>query len=120
MKKILVIEDNLEIRENVKELLSLEGYLVVTAENGSTGVETAFREIPDLVICDVSMPVLDGYGVLKQLRESKEMPAVPFVFFTAHAEKKDIQKGLLEGATNYLVKPFTEEQLMNAIASAIG
>ena len=119
MKKILVIEDNLEIRENVAELLSLEGYHVLTAPDGKAGVEAAFREVPHLILCDVSMPELDGYGVLKQLRASNKLSTIPFIFFTAHAEKKEIQQGLSEGAINYLIKPLTAEKLIRAISSSL-
>jgi CheY-like chemotaxis protein len=119
MRRILVIEDNAEIRENVAELLALEGYEVSSASNGKDGIDTALREKPDVVLCDVSMPELDGYGVLHQLRAIDHVKDVPLIFLTARAEKTDIQLGLQEGANGYLVKPFMAEQLLRVIASCL-
>jgi CheY-like chemotaxis protein len=119
MKRILVIEDCLEIRENVAELLIFHGYEALTAANGKSGLETAHRELPDLVICDISMPEMDGFTVLKLLRKSKSIALIPFIFLTARADKTDIRFGLSEGAGHYLIKPFTEEQLMRAVSSGL-
>jgi len=119
MKKILIIEDNLDIRENVAELLGLEGYEVSTACNGKEGLEVATRETPDLVLCDVMMPELDGYEVLEQLRAQNTGPLIPFIFLTAKAERADIHHGLSRGALSYLVKPFSDDELINAIANGL-
>ena len=115
MKKILLIEDNLEVRENTEEILSLANYKVFTAENGKVGVELALREKPDLIICDVMMPELDGYGVLHILSKNEETVRIPFIFLTAKTEKSDIRKGMTMGADDYLTKPFDETDLLNAI-----
>lgn len=118
MKKILVIEDSLEIRENIAELLLLNGYEVLTASNGKDGIETTLEEKPDLLICDISMPGIDGYTVLSMLRNNKHVSHIPLIFLTARAEKKEVLSGLNQGAQHYIVKPFTEEQLIRAVSSA--
>lgn len=115
MKKILLIEDNLEVRENTEEILSLANYSVVTAPNGKIGVELAQREKPDLIVCDIMMPELDGYGVLHILSKSEDTAPIPFIFLTAKAEKTDIRKGMVLGADDYLTKPFDDTDLLNAI-----
>jgi CRP/FNR family transcriptional regulator, polysaccharide utilization system transcription regulator len=115
MKKILLIEDNLEVRENTAEILELSGYHVVTAENGKIGVRLAKQEIPDLIICDIMMPELDGYGVLRILNQSPETATIPFIFLTAKAEKSDFRKGMNLGADDYLTKPFEDVELMEVI-----
>ena len=115
MKKILIIEDNLEVRENTSEILSLANYNVVVAENGKIGVELAQREKPDLIICDIMMPELDGYGVLLILSKNEQTAGIPFIFLTAKAEKTDIRKGMNLGADDYLTKPFDDTDLLNAI-----
>src|SRR5688572_2833204 len=115
MKKILLIEDNLEVRENTEEILSLANYKVLTAPNGKLGVELAQHEKPDLIICDIMMPELDGYGVLHILSKKEETARIPFIFLTAKAEKSDIRKGMILGADDYLTKPFDETDLLNAI-----
>ena len=115
MKKILVIEDNNEVRENIAEILELSNYKVLTAENGKIGVELALRELPDLIICDIMMPVLDGYGVLHLLNKHTETYGIPFIFLTAKAEKTDLRKGMEMGADDYLTKPFDGIELLNAI-----
>ncbi len=115
MKKILLIEDNLEIRENTAEILELSGYNVVTAENGKIGVRLAKQEMPDLIICDIMMPELDGYGVLRILNQDPKMATIPFVFLTAKAEKSDFRKGMNLGADDYLTKPFEDSELMEVI-----
>lgn len=93
MKTILLIEDNLEMRENTSEILELAGYKVIAAENGKVGVDFALKHLPDLIICDVMMPELDGYGVLHILTKNTKTAGIPFVFLTAKAEKRGFQKG---------------------------
>lgn len=115
MKKILLIEDNLEVRENTEEILSLANYKVLTAPNGKIGVELAQQEKPDLIICDIMMPELDGYGVLHILSKKDETARIPFIFLTAKTEKSDIRKGMSLGADDYLTKPFDDTDLLNAI-----
>jgi CRP-like cAMP-binding protein/CheY-like chemotaxis protein len=115
MKKILLIEDNPEVRENTGEILSLANYEVLVAENGKIGVDIAQRQKPDLIICDIMMPELDGYGVLHILSKNEQTAAIPFIFLTAKTEKTDIRKGMNLGADDYLTKPFDDTDLLNAI-----
>lgn len=115
MKKILLIEDNKEMRENTTEILELANYKVITANNGKTGVDLALKENPDLIICDIMMPELDGYGVLYLLSKNPATSGTPFIFLTAKAEKMDMRKGMSMGADDYLTKPFEEMELLNAI-----
>ncbi len=115
MKTILVIEDNKDIRENIAEILELGGYRALSAENGKRGVETALKENPDLVVCDIMMPELDGYGVLHLLRKNKATLYTPFIFLTARAERTDFRKGMELGADDYITKPFEEIELLSAI-----
>ncbi|CAA9253729.1 MAG: transcriptional regulator, Crp/Fnr family [uncultured Cytophagales bacterium] len=115
MKKILIIEDNNDVRENTAEILELAGYQVFTAPNGKRGVEAARAERPDLVICDIMMPELDGYGVLHLLGKSPDTAAIPFIFLTAKAEKDDFRKGMNLGADDYLTKPFDDLALLDAV-----
>ncbi|MGN6293116.1 MAG: response regulator [Chitinophagaceae bacterium] len=115
MKAILVIDDNTDIRENTAEILQLGGYKVFTAENGKKGVEVALREKPDLIVCDIMMPELDGYGVLHLLRKNADTQYVPFIFLTAKTERLDFRKGMEMGADDYITKPFEEIELLNAI-----
>ncbi|HTA83230.1 MAG TPA: response regulator [Bacteroidia bacterium] len=115
MSKILLIEDNTEMRENTSEILNFANHVVVTAENGRVGVEKAKRENPDLIICDVMMPDMDGYEVLEVLSKNPETAGVPFIFLTAKADKSDVRKGMNLGADDYLTKPFDEKELISAI-----
>jgi CRP/FNR family transcriptional regulator, cyclic AMP receptor protein len=115
MKTILIIEDNLEVRENAAEILELSRYKVLTAENGKEGAETAIREKPDLIICDIMMPQLDGYGVLHLLSKHPETASIPFIFLTAKSDKADVRKGMELGADDYLIKPFEGIELLNAV-----
>lgn len=115
MKKILLIEDNADVRENTAEILSLANYDVAVAENGKVGVELAQKNRPDLIICDIMMPELDGYGVLHILSKKPETANIPFIFLTAKTEKGDIRKGMNLGADDYLTKPFDDTELLNAI-----
>lgn len=119
MKKVLLIEDNTDIRENTGEILSLAGYEVITAQNGKVGVQLAQEQLPDLIICDIMMPELDGYGVLHILSNSPETARIPFIFLTAKTEKSDIRKGMELGADDYLTKPFSDTELLNAIGTRL-
>ncbi|MGC8749327.1 response regulator [Hydrotalea sp.] len=118
-KKILLIEDNLDMRENTAEILQLANYEVKTAENGKEGVALAEKEHFDLIICDIMMPVLDGYGVLHLLSKNKNTNSIPFIFLTAKAERTDFRKGMEMGADDYLTKPFDDIELLNAIESRL-
>jgi CheY-like chemotaxis protein len=119
MKKILLIEDNAEVRENTAEILSLADYEVTTAKNGKEGAELAQKLMPDLVVCDIMMPELDGYGVLHILSKKPETARIPFIFLTAKAEKSDMRKGMALGADDYLTKPFDDTDLLNAIEARL-
>lgn len=114
-KNILVIEDNFDVRDNVAEILELANYDVETAENGKIGVAKAQSSLPDLIICDIMMPELDGYGVLYLLSKSPATSGIPFIFLSAKADKQDLRKGMNLGADDYLTKPFEEMDLLNAI-----
>ena len=120
MKRILVIEDERIMRENLVTLLDLEGFAVAGAENGRRGVELARSNRPDLILCDVMMPMLDGYGVLRRLREDRGLADIPFIFFTAKGEKPDLRLGLNLGADDYLIKPVPKDELLAAIAARLG
>jgi CRP-like cAMP-binding protein/CheY-like chemotaxis protein len=115
MKKILLIEDNPDVRENTAEILKLANYEVMTAENGKEGVALAQSYKPDLIICDIMMPVLDGHGTLHMLSKNEETSSIPFIFLTAKAERSDMRKGMEMGADDYLTKPFDDVELLNAI-----
>lgn len=119
MKKILLIEDNKDVRENTAEILTLAQYQVITAANGKEGVELAQKEKPDLIICDIMMPVLDGHGTLHLLSKNEETSGIPFIFLTAKAERSDLRKGMEMGADDYLTKPFDDVELLNAIESRL-
>ena len=114
-KRILVIEDNAEVRENIAEILELSDYIVVTSDNGKSGVEAALKEPFDLVVCDIMMPQLDGYGVLHLLSKHKETRNIPFIFLTAKSERSDFRKGMEMGADDYLTKPIDGMELLSAI-----
>ncbi len=119
MKKILVIEDNLEIRENTAELLELSNYSVLTAENGKVGVEVAISNTPDLIICDIMMPELDGYGVINIAHNNPILRNIPFIFLSAKAEPSDFRKGMQLGADDYISKPFDASDLLTAVESRL-
>lgn len=116
---ILIIEDNDDIRESTAEILELANYEVFQADNGKTGVELANTQLPDLILCDIMMPELDGYGVLYLLNKNPQTAATPFIFLTAKAERMDMRKGMEMGADDYLVKPFDDVELLNAIESRL-
>jgi len=115
MKTILLIEDNEDMRENTAEILELASYRVLKAENGRRGVEIARKEKPDLVLCDIMMPELDGYSVLHLLGKNPDTAELPFIFLSAKAERGDVRKGMELGADDYLTKPFEESELLNAV-----
>ena len=115
MKSVLIIEDNTDIRENTAEILDMAGYKTFTAENGKKGIELALKEKPDLIVCDIMMPELDGYGVLHLLRKNPETQTIPFIFLTAKTERTDLRKGMEMGADDYITKPFEDIELLNAI-----
>ncbi|MBD2122559.1 GGDEF domain-containing response regulator [Trichocoleus sp. FACHB-262] len=119
MKKILVIEDDLPVRENILELLEAEEFDVIGAENGAVGVQMARKHLPDLILCDVMMPELDGHGVLATLRTDPATAAIPFIFLTAKADKTDFRQGMNLGADDYLTKPCTADELLGAIAARL-
>lgn len=115
MKSILVIDDNQDIRDNTAEILELAGYRVSKAENGKRGVDIALKEKPDVIVCDIMMPELDGYGVLHLLRKNQDTQNIPFIFLTAKTERSDFRKGMEMGADDYITKPFDDIELLNAV-----
>ena len=117
MKKILLIEDNDDIRSNTAEILELSNYEVLVAENGKVGVEKAIEHHPDLIICDIMMPVLDGYGVLHAVHHNEAIKNTPFIFLTAKTERSDFRKGMEMGADDYITKPFSGTELLTAVES---
>jgi CRP/FNR family transcriptional regulator, cyclic AMP receptor protein len=119
MTKILLVEDNNDIRENSSEILELANYDVITAANGKEGYELALKENPDLIICDIMMPVLDGYGLLHLINKNENLKSTPFIFLTAKTERGDFRKGMEMGADDYITKPFTDIELLNAIESRL-
>jgi CheY-like chemotaxis protein len=114
-KTILLIEDNEPLRENTIELLELANYDVLVAENGFAALELIKTKTPDLILCDIMMPEMDGYEFLKNITGDRQPVPVPFIFFTAYSEKTDIQKGMQMGATDYIVKPFNADELIGLI-----
>jgi CRP-like cAMP-binding protein/CheY-like chemotaxis protein len=119
MTRVLLIEDNEDIRENVLEILELSGYEAFGANNGKAGVELALKQVPDIILCDIMMPELDGYGVLEALGKHEHTRGIPFIFLTAKAERPDIRKGMELGADDYLTKPFDDTDLLKAIESRL-
>ena len=119
MKKILVVEDEIFIRENLIELLEIEGFQAIGAENGCVGVQLAQEHQPDLILCDVMMPELDGYGVLAALRQDSATAKIPFMFLTASADRSNLQKIRELGMNDYILKPFNVEKFLSAIASRL-
>ncbi|MEP3390561.1 MAG: response regulator [Reichenbachiella sp.] len=119
MNKILLIEDNVEVRENTAEILELSGYEVTTACDGKDGLERLKEFKPDLIICDIMMPVLDGYGVLHIISKNPSTAHIPFIFLTAKVEKSDIRKGMNLGADDYLTKPFDDIELLGAVEARL-
>ncbi len=119
MKRILLIEDNNDIRENICELLELEGYKVILAVNGKSGLILAREHLPDIILCDVMMPEADGYEVFRGLKTDSLTAAIPFVFLTSSAERKEVEAGLGMGANGYIRKPFDPEELFKVITRCL-
>lgn len=119
MKQILLIEDDRALRENTEELLELSGYSVLTAPNGKIGIQSAKENLPDIIVCDIMMPLIDGYGVLEELSSDEKTKHIPFIFLSAKTEHKEIRKGMDLGADDYLTKPFEEEDLISAVESRL-
>lgn len=120
MAKILLIEDEAPIRANLRRFLTLEGYQVVEASNGSEGLAAISVQHPDLILCDVMMPELDGFGLLGRLRSDPATAAIPFVFVTASAEKGDLERGRELGADEYVTKPFNLPELLALVKRRLG
>lgn len=119
MKTILVIEDEVQTRDIFSRCLHFEGFFVLTAASGSAGVDLAQQHIPDLIVCDIMMPDMDGYQVLSTLHQTSETAAIPFIFLTAKVTMADLRQGMELGADDYLTKPCTVEQLLAAIATRL-
>jgi two-component system, sensor histidine kinase and response regulator len=119
MAKILVIEDEAGLRANVARFLKAEGYEVLLAENGAAGVEAALAQMPNLIVCDITMPEMDGFGVLFSLRENVTTSNIPFIFLTASTRTYDRDFGVQLGANDYITKPFKLEQLLAAIKARL-
>ncbi len=119
MTKILLIEDETSVRENISDLLEAEGFETITAANGKVGINLAITQVPDVILCDLMMPELDGYGVLKILRQELLTATIPFIFLTAKSTRNDVRKGMNLGADDYLTKPFTRAELLGAINSRL-
>ncbi len=119
MKTILLIEDDTALRENTAELLELSNFHVITAANGKVGIEKAKKNSPDLIICDIMMPEVDGYGVLDLVSKDPKTSQIPFIFLSAKTEHKEVRKGMDLGADDYITKPFEEEELISAVQSRL-
>ena len=118
-RTILIIEDHADISENTAELLELSGYTVHTASDGKLGIEYTLKYKPHLILCDIMMPKMDGYHVLKTLINSPSTSKIPFVFFTAKSEEADVRKGIELGACGYIVKPFENDELLKVVAEKL-
>jgi len=119
MYTVLVVDDEAILRANLHEMLAFEGFNVIEAENGSVAVELAQRHLPDVIICDVVMPEMDGFEVLRQLRENQVTASIPMLLVTAQAEKASIQHGLALGARDYILKPFTFNDVLSKVRSCL-
>ncbi len=119
MTKILLIEDDTVLRENTAELLELSNFEVITAPNGELGLKAININIPDIIVCDIMMPKLDGYGVLNEVTKNSKTKHIPFIFLSAKTEHQDVRKGMNLGADDYITKPFTEDELISAIKSRL-
>lgn len=119
MKKVLVIEDNSELLENISELLSLSNYSVISASNGIDGIRMAINEKPDLVICDIMMPQLDGYGVFHAIQRHEDLQQIPFIFLTAISDSGEIRKAMSLGADDYIMKPFDQTDLLSTVENRL-
>ena len=118
-KKILVIEDEQAIRLNIIKILNFKGFEAISAEDGNTGIQQALLHLPDLILCDIMMPQVDGYGVLAALRHEPETAMIPFIFLTARADRADMRQGMNQGADDYLTKPFTSAELLEAVTARL-
>lgn len=119
MTKVLLIEDDMVLRENTAELLELSNFEVITASDGKVGLKNAKTYIPDIIVCDIMMPELDGYQVLDHLSKNSKTKSIPFIFLSAKTEHSDVRKGMNLGADDYITKPFTEDELVCAIKSRL-
>ncbi len=119
MKKVLLIEDDTVLRESTAELLELSNYKVFTAPNGKRGIQIALERNPDVIVCDIMMPEIDGYAVLETLSQHEATKGTPFIYLSAKTERRDVRKGMELGADDYITKPFEEEELIGAIESRI-
>jgi CRP/FNR family transcriptional regulator, cyclic AMP receptor protein len=117
--KILLVEDNVPIRENTIELLELSDYTVIPACNGVEGLDAALAHLPDLILCDIQMPAMNGYNLLKQVRANEKLNNCRFVFFTASSEKKDVDAAMQMGADDYIIKPFTGGRLLEVLETIL-
>ncbi len=115
MKKVLIIDDDESIRESTQTLLEVVGYDVKVAEDGAKGIKLAFEFIPDIIICDIAMPIMDGYSVLNELGKNSKTSSIPFIFLTAKIEMSDLKQGMQLGADDYICKPFTSSELLKSI-----
>ena len=118
-QKILIIEDNLGIQEDIAELLEFAGYDVITADDGISGLQLAKDILPDLVVCDIGMKDMDGYGVLTEVKRNLLTSQVAFLFCTGRSDKKDVQRAKESGVDTYLIKPFTEAELLSAVETCM-
>lgn len=119
MKTVLIIEDNLEIRENTAEILELAGYKTLMATNGKDGIKIASEELPDIILCDIMMPELNGYEVIKQLKSDPLTSKIPFIYITASVEKSEVEKAIELGADGYVRKPFDVTELKTAMDNVL-
>jgi two-component system, sensor histidine kinase and response regulator len=119
MTKVLIIEDENSLRQEIAEILSFEGYKVLQAEHGAIGLKKAIAELPDLILCDVMMPEMDGYEVLTRLRQNPAIQLTPFILITALAEREHMRTGMDMGADDYIIKPFKSVELLNAVKSRL-
>jgi len=115
MALLLIIEDNKDIGENTQEILELDGHIVFIAENGKKGCELAKKHLPDLILCDIRMPEMNGYEVIEEIKKEVKTSTIPFIFFTANSDRKSKQYGIELGADNYLIKPFETTELMEKV-----
>jgi CheY-like chemotaxis protein len=120
MTKVLIVEDDPMLRNNISDVLELSGFEVVSAADGAQGVQVARAQLPDVIVCDVRMPGLDGYGVLRALRQDPATAAIPLIFLTARAEIADRHAGLEAGAAGYITKPFAIAELVEAVTRVAG
>ena len=119
MKRILIIEDETQVRENIQQILEFSDFEVISAAEGASGLKLAKAHTPDLIICDIMMPGLDGYGVLNALRQEPTTETIPVIFLTAKADRTDLRQGMELGADDYLTKPFGNSELVRAVESRL-